>query len=71
MYSTTDDNKLKQETRVNVVFYDYDEKILDYNSTFINPSDFWGFAVGKVGMNVYSHEVDKISKIRIYPTSWG
>jgi hypothetical protein len=71
LYSTSEDNKLKQETRVNVVFYDYDEKILDYNSTFIYPSDFWGFAVDYVNMNVYSDEADKISKIRIYPSSWG
>ena len=71
LYSTTDDNKLKQETKVNVVFYDNDEKILDYNSTFIDPSDFWGFAVDYVRMNTYSHETDKISKIRIYPTICG
>jgi len=70
LYSTLEDNKLKQEIKVDVVFYDYDDKILDYGYTFIYPRDFWGFAVDNVRMNIYSHEVDKISKIRIYPSQW-
>lgn len=68
LYSTSEDNKLKQDIQINVVFYDYDEKILDYSNTFIYPKDFWGFAVDNVRMNIYSDEVDKISKIRIFPS---
>lgn len=70
LYSTSEDNKLKQQIRMNIVFYDYDEKILDYGYDFIYPKDFWGFAVLKIGMETWGHEADKISKIRIYPSKW-
>lgn len=70
LYSTSEDNKLKQDIQIYVVFYDYNEKILEYGYTFIFPKDFWGFAVLKIKMDTWGHEADKISKIRIYPSLW-